>query len=48
LIPDWGFVVVVVDTRPTLEREKANKQVVNWCVVFFFFGKPMGLLDLVV
>ncbi len=33
----WVFSLVVVNTRPTLEREKENKQVVNWCVVFFFF-----------
>ncbi len=33
----WVFSLVVVNTRPTLEREKENKQVVNWCVVFIFF-----------
>jgi hypothetical protein len=44
----WWVFVVVVNTRPTLEREKGNKQGVNWCVWFFFFCKPMGLLDLMV
>jgi len=43
-----GIFVVVVNTRPTLEREKENKQVCQLVCGFFFFGKPMGLLDLVI